>query len=44
MFAYLIIGIELVILYFVFWVVFIREPKPREIHAELWGRVSRRAR
>jgi hypothetical protein len=38
MFAYLIIGIELAILYFVFWVVFIREPKPREIRAELWGR------
>ncbi len=38
MFAYLIIGIELLILYFVFWVVFIREPKPREIRAELWGR------
>ena len=37
MFAYLIIGIELIILYFVFWVVFIREPKPREIRAELWG-------
>lgn len=37
MFAYLIIGIELLILYFVFWVVFIREPKPREIRAELWG-------
>jgi len=38
MFAYCIIGIELVILYLVFWVVFIREPKPREIRAELWGR------
>jgi len=38
MFAYLIIGIELAILYFVFWVVFIREPKPREIRPELWGR------
>lgn len=38
MFAYLIIGFELVILYFVFWVVFIREPQPREIRAELWGR------
>ncbi len=37
MFAYLIIGIELSILYCVFWVVFIREPKPREVHAELWG-------
>ncbi len=37
MFAYSIIGIELIILYFIFWVVFIREPKPREIRAELWG-------
>ena len=40
MFAYFIIGIELAILYLVFWVVFIREPKPREIRAELWGRYA----
>ncbi len=40
MFAYIIIGIELAILYFVFWVVFIREPRPREIRAELWGRYA----
>ncbi len=37
MFAYIIIGIELIILYIGFWVIFIREPRPREIRAELWG-------
>jgi hypothetical protein len=37
MFVYLIIAIELVVLYLVFWIVFLREPRPREIRAELWG-------
>jgi hypothetical protein len=37
MFVYLIIAIELAVLYVVFWIVFLREPKPREIRAELWG-------
>ena len=36
MFVYLIIAIELVILYVAFWIVFLRDPKP-EINAELWG-------
>ena len=36
MFVYLIIAIELVILYIAFWIVFLRDPKP-EINAELWG-------
>jgi hypothetical protein len=43
MFAFLIIGSELVILYFVYWVVFIREPKPREMTDDLWGRYERRS-
>jgi hypothetical protein len=37
MFVYLIIAIELTVLYVVFWIVFLREPRPREIRAELWG-------
>lgn len=37
MFGYLLIGIELLVLYIIFWVVFIREPRPKEIRAELWG-------
>ncbi|HEY9733363.1 MAG TPA: hypothetical protein V6C89_15700 [Drouetiella sp.] len=38
MFAYLLIGIELTILFSVFWYVFIREPKPFRIgNAGLWG-------
>ena len=37
MFAYLIIGIELIILYVVFWIVFLREPKRTAIRADLWG-------
>ncbi len=40
MFAYLIIGIELAILYVVFWIVFLREPKQSEIRADLWGNYS----
>jgi len=38
MFAYLLIGLELTILFSVFWYVFIREPKPFQIeHSGLWG-------
>ncbi len=37
MFVYLIIAIELTVIYFVFWIVFLREPRPREVRAELWG-------
>jgi hypothetical protein len=44
MFAYLIIGIELMILYLVFWVVYLREPKTPEINAQLWGRYQGVAR
>jgi hypothetical protein len=38
MFAYLVIGVELALLYAVFWYVFIREPKPYELRADHWGR------
>jgi hypothetical protein len=41
MFAYLVIGVELALLYAVFWYVFIREPKPYELRAEDWGRYQR---
>ena len=37
MFVYCIIAIELAVLYVVFWIVFLREPRPRNIRAELWG-------
>jgi hypothetical protein len=37
MFAYLVIGVELALLYAVFWYVFIREPKPFELRAEYFG-------
>jgi hypothetical protein len=37
MFAYFIIGVELAILYGVFWYVFIREPKPYEVKSGQWG-------
>jgi hypothetical protein len=37
MFAYLVIVIELAILYLVFWIVFLREPRQKEIRADLWG-------
>jgi len=37
MFVYCIIAIELTVLYVVFWIVFLREPSPRKIRAELWG-------
>ena len=37
MFAYLIIAVELAILYTVFWYVFIREPKPYRVAGNLWG-------
>ena len=37
MFAYLIIGIELAILYSVFWYVFVREPRPYRINGSIWG-------
>jgi hypothetical protein len=35
--AYLIIAIELVILYTVFWYVFLREPRPYKIKGNPWG-------
>lgn len=35
--AYLIIGIELAILYTVFWYVFLREPRPYKIKENIWG-------
>jgi len=37
MFVYLIIAIELAVLYVAFWIVFLRQPRPREVRAELWG-------
>ena len=37
MFAYLVIAIELAILYSVFWYVFVREPKPFKVGADMWG-------
>jgi hypothetical protein len=37
MFAYILIAIELAIIYLVFWYVFIREPKPYRISGPLWG-------
>jgi len=40
MYAYLIIGVELAILYSVFWYVFIREPRPYTIKGDLWGTYS----
>jgi hypothetical protein len=43
MFAFLIIGSEIVILYFVYWVVFIREPKFHEMREDLWGRYQHRS-
>lgn len=41
MFAYLIIAVELAILYSVFWYVFIREPKPYRVAGNLWGTYDR---
>jgi len=41
MFAYLVIGFELAILYTIFWYVFIREPKPLKLRADQWGRYQR---
>jgi len=35
--AYLIIAIELAILYTVFWYVFLREPKPYRLRGNAWG-------
>ena len=37
MLAYVIIAIELAILYTVFWYVFLREPKPYRIKGNPWG-------
>lgn len=37
MHMYLLIFIELVVLYAVFWAVFLREPKNRKISGGLWG-------
>jgi hypothetical protein len=34
---YLLIFLELVVLYAVFWAVFLREPKTRQIKGSLWG-------
>lgn len=38
MFAYLIIAAEIAILYFVFWYLYIYEPRPRRILGNPWGR------
>ncbi|HEY9677281.1 MAG TPA: hypothetical protein V6C76_04705 [Drouetiella sp.] len=40
MYAYLIIAVELAILYSVFWYVFIREPRPYTVKGDLWGSYS----
>jgi hypothetical protein len=40
MYAYLIIGVELAILYSVFWYVFIREPRPYTVKGDMWGTYS----
>jgi hypothetical protein len=37
MLAYVIIAVELLILYTVFWYVFLREPKPYRIQGNAWG-------
>jgi hypothetical protein len=37
MLAYVIIAVELLILYTVFWYVFLREPKPYRIKGNAWG-------
>ncbi len=37
MLAYVIIAVELLILYTVFWYVFLREPKPYKIQGNPWG-------
>ncbi len=37
MFAWVLIGFELAILYFAFWFVFIREPKQYKIKGDPWG-------
>jgi hypothetical protein len=37
MLAYVIIAVELLILYTVFWYVFLREPKPYSIKGNAWG-------
>ena len=44
MFAYLLIGLELLILFSVFWYVFIREPKPFQVsHSGYWGSYETKA-
>jgi hypothetical protein len=37
MFAYILIGLELAILFAAFWYVFIREPRPHRINSAMWG-------
>lgn len=37
MFAYVIIAIELAILYTVFWYIFLREPRPYRVKGNPWG-------
>jgi len=37
MFVYFLIGLELALVYGVFWYVFVREPKPYNVNGELWG-------
>jgi hypothetical protein len=37
MFVYLLIGLELALLYGVFWYVFVREPKPYNVNGDMWG-------
>jgi len=37
MFAYLLLAIEVAILYFAYWFVFVREPKPYKVAGNMWG-------
>ena len=37
MFAYLLVAIEVALLYFAYWFVFVREPKPYKVAGNLWG-------
>ena len=37
MFSYLLIGFEVAVLYFAFWFVFLRTPKPYKVTKDIWG-------
>lgn len=43
MFAYVLIAFELLLLSFVYWFVFVREPKPYKVKESLWGRYGESA-